>query len=165
MGKRGRPSTKGGVVLALCALFLAYMAVWMMIHPEPDNIAGDVILDVALVSVAVWVGRHTIRRWREIRANARGACPLVRRPADLRLPSPIHVRPRRPIYVRPTGPRGTREDARCVSARRRPSYASDSSVRPGTALKIVSLETSGIPRRIAVAAIQRSALCSRCARA
>lgn len=44
-------------------------------------------------------------------------------------------------------------------------YASDSSVGPGTALKIVSLETSGIPRRIAVAAILRSALCSRFARA
>lgn len=75
MDKRRRPSIKGGVVLALCALFLTYMVVWMVIHPEPDNIAGDVILDVVLVSVAVWVGQHTIRRWREIRAAAR-ACPL-----------------------------------------------------------------------------------------
>jgi hypothetical protein len=70
MDKRKRPSTKGGVVLALCALFLIYMTVWMVIHPEPDNIAGDVILDVALVSVAMWVGLHTIRRWREIRAGS-----------------------------------------------------------------------------------------------
>jgi hypothetical protein len=47
------------------------MAVWMVIHPEPDNIAGDIILDVGLVFVAAWVGRHTIRRWREIRDAAR----------------------------------------------------------------------------------------------
>jgi hypothetical protein len=62
-------------VLALCALFLIYMAAWMMIHSEPDNIAGDVILDMALASVAIWVGGHTIQHWREIRAAAR-ARPL-----------------------------------------------------------------------------------------
>lgn len=73
--KHGRPSIAGGVVLALCALFLTYMAVWMGIHPEPDNVAGDVILDVVLVSVAVWIDRHTIRHWREIRAIAQ-ASPL-----------------------------------------------------------------------------------------
>jgi hypothetical protein len=65
---RRRPSIKGGVVLTLGALFLTYMAVWMVIHPESDNIVGDIILDVVLVSIAIWVGRHTIRRWREIRA-------------------------------------------------------------------------------------------------
>jgi hypothetical protein len=64
--RRKRPSIKGGVVLAIGAFFLTYMAVWMVIHPEPDNIAGDIILDVALVTVAIWVSRHTIRRWREI---------------------------------------------------------------------------------------------------
>jgi hypothetical protein len=45
------------------------------------------------------------------------------------------------------------------------SHVSDSSARPGTAWKMVSLETSGISSRTAVAAIQRSALCSRCASA
>lgn len=74
------------------------------------------------------------------------------------LPSPIHLRPRRRIHVRPT----RRPQLR---GRRGPFYASDSSMRLGTALKMVSLETSGIPSRIAVAAIQRSALCSRCERA
>jgi hypothetical protein len=52
-------------------------------------------------------------------------------------------------------------DARGGSLRSRSAaavYVSDSSARPGTALKMVSLETSGIPSRIAVAAIQRSAL-------
>lgn len=73
--KGRRPSITGGVVLAVGALFLTYMAVWMVIHPEPDNIAGDIILDVVLVSVAIWVGRHTIRRWQEIRAAAH-ACVL-----------------------------------------------------------------------------------------
>ena len=73
--KPERPSILGGVVLALCALFLSYMAVWMVIHPEPDNAAGDIILDLGLVFVAVWVDRHTIRRWREIRATAQ-AGPL-----------------------------------------------------------------------------------------
>ena len=58
-------------MLTLGALFLTYMAAWMVIHPEPDNIVGDIILDVVLVSVSVWVGRHAIRRWREIRDAAR----------------------------------------------------------------------------------------------
>ena len=40
------------------------------------------------------------------------------------------------------------------------ALAMDSSARPGTLRKIPSLETSGIPRRKAVAAIQRSASCS-----
>lgn len=75
VGKRTSPSITGGVLLAVSALFLTYMAVWMVIHPEPDNIAGDVILDVVLVSVAIWVGRHAIRRWREIRVAGR-ACAL-----------------------------------------------------------------------------------------
>jgi hypothetical protein len=60
----GRPSIKGGVILTLCALFLTYMAVWMAIHPKPENIAGDIILDAALMAVAAWAGRHTVRRWR-----------------------------------------------------------------------------------------------------
>jgi len=41
----------------------------------------------------------------------------------------------------------------------------DSSARSGTPRKILSSETSGTPRRMAVAAIQRSALCSRWASA
>lgn len=72
---RRRPSIKGGLALTLGALFLTYMTVWMVVHPEPDNIVGDIILDVILISVSVWVGRHTIRRWQEIREAAR-ACPL-----------------------------------------------------------------------------------------
>jgi hypothetical protein len=51
------------------------MTVWMVVHPEPDNIVGDVILDVILISVSVWVGWHTIRRWQKIHEAAR-ACPL-----------------------------------------------------------------------------------------
>ena len=72
---RRRPSIRGGVVLSLCALFLIYMAVWMVIHPEPGNIAGDIILDATLIALAVWVARHTVRRWREIHAAAR-TCAL-----------------------------------------------------------------------------------------
>lgn len=69
--KGRRPSIGGGVALTLCALFLTYMAVWMTIHPEPENIAGDIILDAALIALAAWVARHTVRRWREIRGAAR----------------------------------------------------------------------------------------------
>ncbi len=75
MDNRRRPSVRGGVLLTLCALFLTYMAVWMVIHPEPENVAGDIVLDAALVALAVWTDRHTVRRWREIHAAAR-SCPL-----------------------------------------------------------------------------------------
>ncbi len=53
------------VLLALC---LTFLAVWVVLSPSKDNIPGDVILDVAFVSVAVWVDRLAIRRAREIAA-------------------------------------------------------------------------------------------------
>jgi hypothetical protein len=66
VGERGRPSVWGSILLALFALFLTYMAVWVVIHPGPNNIPGDVILDVAFVSLAVWVDWLTIQRGRQL---------------------------------------------------------------------------------------------------
>jgi hypothetical protein len=50
------------------ALSLTYLAVWVVLSPAPENIPGDLILDVAFVALAVWVDRLAIRRAREIPA-------------------------------------------------------------------------------------------------
>jgi hypothetical protein len=70
--------------------------------------------------------------------------------------------------VVPSGPvKWVPPDARLSPTRpcQRRGFAADSSTSPGTLRKMPSLETSGTPRRIAVAATQRSALCSRWLRA
>jgi hypothetical protein len=65
LGKPVRVSVTTVVPLALC---LTILAVWVVLSPAKDNIPGDVIFDVAFVSVAVWVDRLAIRRAREIDA-------------------------------------------------------------------------------------------------
>lgn len=65
LGKPARISATTIVPLAFC---LTFLAVWVVLSPSSDNIPGDVILDVAFVSVVVWVDRLAIRRAREIAA-------------------------------------------------------------------------------------------------
>jgi hypothetical protein len=42
------------------------MAVWVVIHPRPDNVPGDIILDIAFISLALWVDWLTIQRGRQL---------------------------------------------------------------------------------------------------
>jgi hypothetical protein len=42
------------------------MAVWLVVHPGPYNIPGDIFVDVIFVSLAVWVDWLTIQRGRQL---------------------------------------------------------------------------------------------------
>ncbi len=71
VGRRGRPSVGGSVLLAVFAVFLTYLAVWVVVHPGRDNIPGDIIFDVAFASLAIWVDRLAVQRGRHLAATIR----------------------------------------------------------------------------------------------
>jgi hypothetical protein len=66
IGRGERPSVGGSILLALFAIFLTCLAVLVVITPGPNNIPGDIILDVIFVSLAMWVDWLTIQRGRQL---------------------------------------------------------------------------------------------------
>ena len=73
--RHAEPSLGRSILLALFAVFLTYHAVGLAIHPAPDNIPGDIIMDAAFAALAIWVDRIAIQRARETFAIRKRLAP------------------------------------------------------------------------------------------